>query len=360
MGRQFERGRKKYATIPKIVHLDVAIRQIACGGLHTAAVTDAGTVYTWGDARAHQLGYQPHGFTNQPVPHLVESLEGVAFIVSIACGQSHTVALTDKGSLISWGSSKWGQCGQSDRQVVKTPRKIRMDDPTVKFTEVSCGDKHTAALTTKGTVWAFGSCQQGQCGFDESPPVDKLKPTEVKSLSEAGIVVTSVVCGSIHTAMVTDEGALYVCGFGEHFYASDDQNFFYRPVQIPFHEKVVQVACGQSHIICLTSNSDVYTLGSGAYGQLGQGTKSDLNTPRLVLTGKNIAQVAAGRYHSVALTSFGTVYAFGNGENGKIIQRIGSGDEHNPWNMNMFLTYHLCFFRSFAFSFSVSRSIGPP
>ena len=29
-----------------MVHLDVAIRQIACGGLHTAAVTDAGTVYT--------------------------------------------------------------------------------------------------------------------------------------------------------------------------------------------------------------------------------------------------------------------------------------------------------------------------
>jgi alpha-tubulin suppressor-like RCC1 family protein len=301
-----------------MVHLDIAIRQIACGGLHTAAVTDAGTVYTWGDARAHQLGYQPHGFTNQPIPHLVESLDGVAFVVSIACGQSHTVALTDKGSLISWGLSKHGQCGHNDRQVVKAPRKIRMEDPTVKFTEVSCGDKHTAALTTKGTVWAFGSCQQGQGGFDESPPVDKLKPTEVKSLSDAGIIVTSVVCGSIHTCMVTDEGALYLCGFGEHFYAADDQNFFYRPVQVPFHEKVVQVACGQSHIICLTSNSDVYTFGSGLYGQLGQGVRGDLNTPRLVLTGKNIAQVAAGRYHSVALTSFGTVYAFGCGENGQL------------------------------------------
>jgi len=318
LGRQFERGRKKYATIPKMVHLDVAIRQIACGGLHTAAVTDAGTLYTWGDARAHQLGYQPHGFTNQPTPHLVESLDGVAFIVGVACGQSHTVCLTDKGSLISFGLSKHGQCGHGDRQSVKAPRKIRMDDPTVKFTQVSCGDKHTAALTTKGAVWAFGSCQQGQGGFDESPPVDKLKPTEVKSLSDAGVIVSSVVCGSIHTCMVTDEGALYICGFGEHFYPNEDQNFFYRPVQVPFHEKVVQVACGQSHILALTASADVYTLGSGLYGQLGQGVKGDLNVPRLVLTGKNIAQVSAGRYHSVALTSFGTLYTFGCGESGQL------------------------------------------
>jgi len=317
LGRQFERGRKKFATIPKMVHLDVAIRQIACGGLHTAAVTDAGTVYTWGDARAYQLGYQPHGFTNQPTPRLVDSLDGVAFVVSIACGQGHTVALTDKGSLISWGQSKSGQCGHNDRQVVKTPRKIRMDDTSVKFTQVSCGDKHTAAVTTKGTVWAFGSSQQGQCGFDENPPVDKLRPTEVKALSESGVMVTSVVCGSIHTCMVSEDGTLYICGFGEHFYPNDDQNFFYRPVPIPFNEKVVQVACGQSHILILTANADVYTLGSGSYGQLGQGVKGDLNTPRLVLTGKNIAQVSAGRYHSSALTSFGTVYTWGCGESGQ-------------------------------------------
>jgi len=208
---------------------------------------------------------------------------------------------------------------------VKAPRKIRLEDPTVRFASVSCGDKHTAALTTKGSVWAFGSCQQGQCGFDESPPVDKLKPTEVKALSDAGIIVASVVCGAIHTCMVSDEGALFISGFGENFYPNEDQNFFYRPVQVPFAEKVVQVACGQSHIVALTANSDVYTFGSGLFGQLGTGVKGDLNTPRLILTGKNIAQVAAGRYHSVALTSFGTVYSFGCGENGQLGHQ---GDEN--------------------------------
>lgn len=35
--------------------------QVACGKLHTAIVTDTGTVFTWGDSRENQLGYPPKG-----------------------------------------------------------------------------------------------------------------------------------------------------------------------------------------------------------------------------------------------------------------------------------------------------------
>lgn len=117
---------------------------------------------------------------------------------------------------------------------------------------------------------------------------------------------------------MSEAGELYVCGFGEHFYPNENQNFFYSPVKIPFREKVVQVACGQSHIIVLNDKGDVYAWGSGLYGQLGHGVKGNLNAPRLVLAGKSIAQVAAGRYHSLALTSFGVLYSWGCGENGQL------------------------------------------
>jgi alpha-tubulin suppressor-like RCC1 family protein len=93
------------------VHINVPIRQIACGGLHTAAVTDAGKVYTWGDARSHQLGYAPHGFTNQPTPEMVpfKGTINIPFITQVACGQSHTIVLDDRGQLWSWGTSRYGQ-----------------------------------------------------------------------------------------------------------------------------------------------------------------------------------------------------------------------------------------------------------
>ena len=319
LGRNFERGKKKYTTVPKIIYLNVAIRQISCGGLHTAAVTDAGTVYTWGDARAYQLGYAPHGFTNQPTPALVESLESHVFITQVACGQTHTVALTDKGNIITWGSSKYGQCGHNDRQIVKNPKKVRIDDPSLKFIDISCGDKHTVALSNTGRVWAFGCCQQGQLGLNETPAVDKLKPTPV-TIEENGVAVNivSVVCGSIHTCCVSDTGELWLFGFGEHFIPDENNNFFYKPVKVQFNERIIQVACGQAHILALTANGDVYAWGSGSYGQLGHGVKGDLNQPRLVLVNKNIASIAAGRYHSLALTNAGALYSWGCGENGQL------------------------------------------
>jgi len=44
-------------------------------------------------------------------------------------------------------------------------------------------------------------------------------------------------------------------GFGEHFYPNEEENFFYTPILIPLPEPVKQVACGQSHMLILTSTS---------------------------------------------------------------------------------------------------------
>lgn len=168
-----------------------------------------------------------------------------------------------------------------------------------RFVQVSCGDKHSVAVTAEGQVFSFGCGEHGQLGLGDQ--VDKLRPTHIASLDK--VFIKTAVCGAIHTVLITDQGELYLFGFGEHFYPNDEQNFFYSPVKIPFKEKTLQVACGQSHIIALTVGGDVYTWGSGAFGQLGQGVKGNLNTPRLVLTGKNIRQVAAGTLNSSSFSS---------------------------------------------------------
>lgn len=325
LGRVFNRGKKRYATVPRRVEgMEVAVRQVACGGIHTAVVTDTGTVYTWGDARNYQLGYQPQGFTNQSTPKEVEKLSEMGvFIVKVACGQVHTVALTDRGVLLSWGRSKWGQLGHGNRDKCQEPKEVNTKDisPSLKFVDISCGDRHTAALSDKGEVYTFGNGEHGQLGH--GPKTEKMvsTPTLVKSLD--GINIVSVDCGSLHSCFISDHGDLYVCGFGENFYPNEGENFFYEPTKIPFKDKgkVVQVASGQSHIVALNNRGEVYCWGSGLYGQLGHGVKGNLSLPRLVLTGKSIAQVAAGRYHSLALTTFGVIYSWGCGENGQLGHR---------------------------------------
>jgi alpha-tubulin suppressor-like RCC1 family protein len=73
--------------------------QIDCGGWHTAALTKNGEVFTWGNNGNGKLG---HGDKNErTIPTKVASLDGL-FIIQISCGDRHTAALTDKGEILTW------------------------------------------------------------------------------------------------------------------------------------------------------------------------------------------------------------------------------------------------------------------
>eukprot|EP01006_Ploeotia_vitrea_P039757 TRINITY_DN66376_c13_g11_i1.p1 TRINITY_DN66376_c13_g11~~TRINITY_DN66376_c13_g11_i1.p1 ORF type:complete len:956 (-),score=570.67 TRINITY_DN66376_c13_g11_i1:52-2685(-) len=95
-------------------------------------------------------------------------------------------------------------------------------------------------------------------------------------------------------------------------------NIVDKPRLVRFKERVQQIACGQSHVLVLTDNGDVYAFGSAAMGQVGHGSKSNVRIPRLVLKGKEIHEIAAGRYHSLAVSAYGVLYSWGCGESGQL------------------------------------------
>jgi alpha-tubulin suppressor-like RCC1 family protein len=73
--------------------------QIVCGGWHTIGLTKKGEVFTWGNNGSGQLG---HGDNDErTIPTKVAGLDGL-FIIQISCGNSHTAALTDKGEIFTW------------------------------------------------------------------------------------------------------------------------------------------------------------------------------------------------------------------------------------------------------------------
>jgi alpha-tubulin suppressor-like RCC1 family protein len=69
----------------------------------------------------------------------------------IDCGVYHTVGLTKKGKVFSWGSNDCGQLGHGDTEDRRVPTKVESLDELV-ITKISCGYKHTAALTDKGEI----------------------------------------------------------------------------------------------------------------------------------------------------------------------------------------------------------------
>lgn len=290
-----------------LVELGVVVRQVACGGLHTAVVTEDGRVLTFGDGRRGELGHV-HDPSLKQTPRPVEMLDHV-FVTAVACGGSHTVALTDTGALYSFGFAKFGQLGHGERSNAKFPKRI--EHPLVRdIAAVACGSKHTVAVTRGGLAIAFGANRHGQCCLGDFE--DRLEPEAVRSL--AATPITGVACGAIHTVLVGAAGELYIAGFGEHFVPdADAQHFFCEPRRIDLPEPVRSVAAGQAHNLALTQDGNVYSFGTGDYGQLGSGVSGNSAVPRLVLDTRNIRQVAAGRYHSFALTDRGILYSWGCG-----------------------------------------------
>jgi len=82
------------------------ILDIKCGGEHTVVLSSKGRVYTFGHGWTGQLGLGNNRNYDRPI--IVKSLMNKK-IVQIAAGWSHTLVLTDTGNLYTAGCGKYGE-----------------------------------------------------------------------------------------------------------------------------------------------------------------------------------------------------------------------------------------------------------
>jgi alpha-tubulin suppressor-like RCC1 family protein len=72
-------------------------------------------------------------------------------LIHIECGGNHTVGLTKNGQVVSWGCNDYGQLGHGDEKERRVPTKVKALDGRV-IIKVSCGAFHTVAITDKGEL----------------------------------------------------------------------------------------------------------------------------------------------------------------------------------------------------------------
>ncbi|KAI3498601.1 hypothetical protein L1887_34378 [Cichorium endivia] len=141
----------------KIPGLDgVRVVQIASGGYHSLALTDDGRVMSWGYGGHGQLGH--YSTQNQPVPSVIESLASEK-VVYIACGGSSSAAVTDKGKLYMWGNAKDGQLGVPGvPEIQPFPIQVKFlteDDGlggSHNVVSVAIGASHALCLVSRSTT----------------------------------------------------------------------------------------------------------------------------------------------------------------------------------------------------------------
>lgn len=183
--------------------------------------------------------------------------------------------------------------------------------------------RHYAARGT--SVWVYGDNDDGQLGLGTK--IDPECVTEVETLRGTNIVGAAF--GTTHTMLLADTGALWAAGenadgqLGLNDWRSwiplissiRDRTTF---VQVTSLSRVfvTAIACGIAHTLALSNTGAVFAWGVGDHGQLGQGTWSDHSTPQEIKTLRGVTAIAAAYMHSCALTEDGTMYTWGLNNNG--------------------------------------------
>jgi alpha-tubulin suppressor-like RCC1 family protein len=189
------------------------VKSVAAGLAHSCALTEFGSVFCWGAGTYGQVGDGRTSMSTTPM-EVGGSLAGRR-AKAIAAGGAHTLCVSREGTVFAWGRGSVGQLGSGAQDDSPWPTEIGGLLRGRRIKQVAAGGEHSLALTEDGRVLAFGSSSHGQLGIGSQDSF-RLLPVEVVGVlaAPAGELVKSVAAGQLHSLALTDGGKIYAWGSG--------------------------------------------------------------------------------------------------------------------------------------------------
>jgi alpha-tubulin suppressor-like RCC1 family protein len=277
-------------------------KQVSCGNGHMAAIKTDGTLWNWGWNQFGQLGLNN---TTSPKCTPVTTFAGGTNWKEVGCGWAHTAAIKTDGTLWTWGYNFQGQLGINNTTHRCTP--VTTFAGGTNWKQVDCGGGHTAAIKTDGTLWTWGSNAAGQLGINVAGSTNN-RTTPVTTFA-GGTNWKQVSCGNDHTAAIKTDGTLWTWGSNAAGQLGvNDTNTRCTPVTtFAGGTNWKQVAASSNffnYIAAIKTDGTLWTWGSNTIGQLGINDSGSTHRCTPVTTfagGTNWKQVAAGGSSSFAI-----------------------------------------------------------
>jgi alpha-tubulin suppressor-like RCC1 family protein len=249
-------------------------------------------------------------------------------VAQVAAGARHACALKTDGTLWCWGSGDQGQLGnglQGAGVLSATPLQVTALGDQVA--EVSVGDSFSCARKRDGTVWCWGYNLDGELGAgffsnDPSQPVGVASPVQVIGLPA---IATSISCAAFHTcARLVDQRAFCwgnntLGELGNGLMANSATPQFVATLD----SSVRVVAGGRDQTCAITTGGQLWCWGGNITGDLGIGTDFGLQlTPVAVTALRRVESVELGNAHSCAITREHKLFCWGNVQSSRIYNTL--------------------------------------
>jgi len=243
------------------------------------------------------------------------ALPSGARVAQVAGGGYFALALTSVGSVLAWGQNDQGQLGLGTTSTdVGTPQVVSLP---VAATKVAAGCNAAYALGSNGTVYAWGANYAGQLGDGSRAQADA--PVAV-SLPVAATAIAATCNGGY---ALGSNGVLYAWGSNNAGQLGDGSigGSVSTPVAVdlPAGVSVAQLSSQNSGGYALGSNGVLYAWGAGSLGQLGDGRTANADLPVVVKVPSvdAVAQVVGGGFNAFAVTTTGRLLAWGGNYDGQ-------------------------------------------
>ena len=272
------------------------VTAVSAGDSHSMALRSDGTVVTWGDNEANQLGVD----TDEEPSATPVVVDGVTDVKAIAAGYHHGVAVTgDEGYVWSWG----------DYSDTKAQIYVDEDTPLSGITEVAAGYDITIALKNDGTVWGWGT-------YDEYA-------TPIESSTGPLTGIKQIAMAYYNALALDSNGDVWEWGNNNEVYKSksDDGSL---PRKNTSLSGIKQVAVGYYHRLAVAQNGTLKGYGSNYYEQLALLIELHLNQVTAFRTKDSSGNTpGGGGSSSGGAVEIGTITT----TNGKITVPVGRAGE---------------------------------
>jgi alpha-tubulin suppressor-like RCC1 family protein len=247
----------------------------------------------------------------------------------VSAGAEHTCALKADGAAFCWGSNQYGQlgttstdtvCAGADATFACASRPIAVAT-TLRFLEISAGQRHTCAITTDRAAYCWGANDQGQLG---SVAADGPELHQVTST----LPWTQISAGFTHSCAVRSDGVLYCWGENDRGQLGNGAvNASSTPLRVPTVNPAASVSAGQGRTCARTTDGVVYCFGAiWVVRQGGAELRRSQPTPRRVPQAPAMATLSVGALTTCATDLAGVAYCWEANPRGTIGDGTTEGD----------------------------------
>ena len=261
----------------------IKVRHVECGGFHSMALTSEGGLYAWGEAQGGQLGFHLDTVLRKMRDWGLDSADlyihtpirlygklASKRIVQVACGEAHTLALTQEGEVYTWGHNSNGQLGlgfnseayipgKGDELSTRyEPEQVRLLSHTI-VKKIAASGVYSLFLTSDNLVYACGANDYYKLGLDQTSEDSKDVAVPTKLDVFRGYSISEIACGIDHALAIGSEPQKMLWSWGKNRdgqlgIGSEGQYASPRPVQSLSAAALYKAACGSSTSMVIVGN----------------------------------------------------------------------------------------------------------